>query len=419
MSAAALPVDESRRLAALASYEILDTPSEPSFDELVRLAADVCGAPVALISLVDASRQWFKARVGFDRRETPRAHSFCAHALGASDLLVVEDALRDPRFASNPLVVRSPFIRFYAGAQLVTPEGHHLGTLCVIDVQPRTVTSEQRTALRVLARQVMLQLESRRDAARLERAQDALRRTEQRVSVERREVERLKSDFIAAVSHELRTPLTSIRGSLGLLASGVVGSLSDEARQVVRVAERNSVRLISLINDILDFEKLESGVEKLDLAPTALRRVIEAGAARSGTPAERERIVIDTAAVDTLVYAHAARLTQVVENLLSNALKYSRAGEPVRVSAVVREGVVEVTVEDRGIGIDDGAQSKLFERFRQIDSGDCRARPGTGLGLALCKAIVDLHGGTIGVRSRPGEGSTFWFTLAHAGANGS
>lgn len=255
MTAPAIPRREPERLAALARYEILDTTPEDAFDELARLASVICGTPIALVSLVDASRQWFKARVGLDATETPRDISFCGHAIHESDLFIVPDALGDARFATNPLVTGEPNIRFYAGAQLTTPGGENLGTLCVIDRRPRRLNEEQRAALRTLARQVIVQLELRRIISEQQHVERTLRG-------ERDTLERLKNNFMSTVSHELRTPITSIRGSLGLLASGVLGELPDEAQQLVTVAERNSVRLITIVNDILDFESQLADAER-------------------------------------------------------------------------------------------------------------------------------------------------------------
>ena len=172
--AAPLPAREHERLRALDSYNVLDTLPEQSFDDLTRLASFICGAPIALVSLIDEDRQWFKSRVGLEAAQTPRDQAFCAHAIHRPDLFVVKDALADERFADNPLVTSDPNIRFYAGVPLVTSEGHALGTLCVIDRVPRDLSPEQGEALRALSRQVMSQLEVRRTARELERANAAL-----------------------------------------------------------------------------------------------------------------------------------------------------------------------------------------------------------------------------------------------------
>ena len=154
-----LPANEAERLRALRSYKILDTKPEARFDELTQLAALICGVPICLISLIDADRQWFKSRVGLDAEETHRAQAFCTHAIMQPDLFVVPDAAQDDRFSHNPLVTGDPHIRFYAGTPLATSDGHLLGTLCVIDRQPRALTENQKTALQILGRQVIANME--------------------------------------------------------------------------------------------------------------------------------------------------------------------------------------------------------------------------------------------------------------------
>jgi len=164
---APVPQDEKKRLKVLWQYDVLDTVPEEVFDDLTELAARICEAPIALISLVDEKRQWFKAKVGVTVSETSRDVSFCAYAITQTDLFIVPDATLDARFADNPLVVSDPKIRFYAGAPLITPDGHALGTLCVIDKVPRELRLDQKQALRILARHVVSQLELRRRSREL------------------------------------------------------------------------------------------------------------------------------------------------------------------------------------------------------------------------------------------------------------
>lgn len=164
------PSNEGQRLAALRDYHILDTASEQVYDDIARLAAHICRVPMAMISLVDDSRQWFKSRLGLLAEETPREISFCAHTILAPKPLIVADALEDPRFADSPLVTDEPHIRFYAGFPLVSPDGAAIGTLCAVDRKPRRISDAQQQAMEALARQVMALLELRRISARLAHA---------------------------------------------------------------------------------------------------------------------------------------------------------------------------------------------------------------------------------------------------------
>lgn len=325
----AYAVNELERLAALDRYAILDTSPEEAFEEIVKLASTVCVTPIALISLVDETRQWFKARIGLAAVETSRDISFCAHAVLQQKMFIVPDTLADPRFVDNPLVTADPEIRFYAGAPLTTPDGFNLGTLCVIDRKPRVLTEEQCGALRALARQVMVQLELRRLVAERDTANANL-------VAERDELQRMKRDFISTVNHELRTPLTSIRGSLTLLASGVMGELPEAARPMISVAERNSVRLISVVNDILDFDKLES------------LRVLERSIENVRALAVRDGVRLELRGADALVLVDEAPMAQVVVNLLSTAVKDSHRGGTVQVTATSLDGWVELQIEDSG-----------------------------------------------------------------------
>ncbi len=154
-------LDSAARLNELKRLMVLDTAEEKAYDDITRMAAGLLGTPIALISLVDENRQWFKSRVGLQARETPREMAFCAHAITAGAPLVVEDATQDERFVENPLVTSDPNIRFYAGAPLITSNGHALGTLCVIDTRPRQITQQQMEQLRFMARQVISMLEAR------------------------------------------------------------------------------------------------------------------------------------------------------------------------------------------------------------------------------------------------------------------
>ncbi len=230
---------------------------------------------------------------------------------------------------------------------------------------------------------------------------------------ERQEVERMKSEFVSIVSHELRTPLTSIRGSMGLLEGGVLGELPGPVLEMVRIARSNSERLIRLINDILDLEKIEAGKAELRLQPVDVAEVVEATLGGVRGMADTAKVELRTEAGGLgHVRADRDRLIQVLTNLVSNAIKFSPSGGVVTVRAG-REapGQVRFEVIDQGPGIPLEKRAKLFGRFQQLDSSDTRSKGGTGLGLAISQTIIEQHGGRIEVLGEPGEGATFTFTL--------
>ncbi|HEX8433791.1 response regulator [Archangium sp.] len=230
---------------------------------------------------------------------------------------------------------------------------------------------------------------------------------------ERKEVERLKNEFVSTVSHELRTPLTSIRGSLGLLEGGILGELPEQAQDMVRIARTNTERLIRLINDILDLEKMEAGKLELKLQPVDVTEALEATFSGVQAMADTARVRLRAEAGDAgSVRADRDRLIQVLTNLISNAIKFSPADSGVVVRAARdARGAVRFSVVDQGPGIPKEKRDRLFGKFQQLDSSDTRSKGGTGLGLAISQAIIEQHGGHIEVQSEPGQGATFTFSL--------
>ena len=513
-----VPQNEAARLAALRSLKILDTPPEQRFDRITRFAKDLFGVPIALVSLVDHERQWFKSRAGLDAIETPRAVSFCGHAILWADVFVVEDATRDERFRDNPLVTGPPFFQFYAGAPL-NVAGYRVGTLCLIDHKPRRFDDRGRGRLIELTgwveRELMILSDLQTMAIRLESqarleavlegiaegvittdpdgeiqtanaaaagifacAPDELLRrhlrdflperdraahTEymrrlnslpvplRRVGMEttgrrgdgtefpielsfsrlnldgrriysgivrdiseRKAVERMKSEFVSTVSHELRTPLTSIRGALGLVRDGIAGEIDETARQMVEIAYNNSERLVVLINDLLDIEKIEAGEMVFEMKPIPLKALLERAVMDNAGVAAMHGVRFDIVGdiPEVQVNADHDRMLQVLTNLLANAAKFSPSGETVSLSAILREDdFVQVSVEDQGPGIPVEFHERIFRKFAQADCSDTRQKGGSGLGLSISKAIVEKHGGKIGFSTTPGKGTAFFFDL--------
>ncbi|MBO1073522.1 response regulator [Roseomonas marmotae] len=229
---------------------------------------------------------------------------------------------------------------------------------------------------------------------------------------ERRRLEQLKSEFVSTVSHELRTPLTSIRASLGLVVGGVAGEVPEEVRELLEIAHNNSERLVLLVNDILDMEKIESGRLEFRRDRQSARRLLEQAVEANRAYGGQFGVTLGLeAAEDAAVFADAARIQQVLANLLSNAAKFSPKGGAVDVALTADAGNVTFSVRDHGKGIPQEFRSRIFQRFAQADSSDVRQKGGTGLGLSISKAIIEHHGGSIGFEDAEGGGTRFWFTL--------
>ncbi len=388
-SPAPTPSNEAARLEALQRYNILDTPPEIAFDDLTALASYICGTPIALVSLIDSNRQWFKSKVGLEATETPRELAFCAHAiLSPSEPFIVPNALEDERFATNPLVVSNPDIRFYAGIPLVTPDNYPLGTLCVIDQIPRDLKPEQIEALRALGRQVITQMELR---IKLDKE---------------KELNELKSRFVSMTSHEFRTPLTTIMGSADLLEY-YSNKWSEEKKQSHLQRIQNAVQhMIALLDDVLLIGKADAGKLKFNPSPLDLEQFcLDLIEELQPNASNHHRLTFVNHTQDIKANLDEKLLRHILSNLLSNAIKYSPDGGTVSFELFCQNGWLMFQVQDCGIGIPEKDLPHLFESFYRANNvGEI---PGTGLGLAIVKKFVDFQDGKIAVESEVGVGTTF------------
>jgi len=385
-----LPV-ESRRLSALQSYEILDTPRESTYDDITRIASAICGTPMALISLVETERQWFKSRVGLDVSETHIESSICAHALLETDLLVVPDTSQDSRFSGNPLVIGEPRLKFYAGALLKTADGLPIGTVCVLDTVTRQLDDVQLDTLRALARQVMVQLELRK----------LLKASE--------ETSQYRARLLAAASHDLRGPLTAAMYAVQKSLVHAVPAQTkylDMAQESMETLKQGFVRMLSA----------GSGQSTFSLAKTetlALGSLLESVRTISAPAAKRKQIELRVVPTRLQVTSDGSQLETLISNLVANAVKYTPEGGRVLLGCRRRAQCVEIHIIDTGIGIAEDQINSMFEAFRQVDSNS----EGLGLGLWLVKKTAEALAIDFTVHSVPGKGTRFILAIATTGAS--
>jgi len=404
MPSAPLPPDEAIRLRTLRALNLLDTPPEERFDRLTRLACAFTGCPVALVSLVDEHRQWFKSRQGLDVCETPRSESFCAHAILADKPLVIPDASQDDRTCDMQVIRASPPVLAYAGIPISAPDGSRLGSFCVIDHKPRNFSARDLAVLEILAAMAMEEIakcEAGGLMRELTRARDSAHAAN-----------RAKSDFLAMMSHEIRTPLNGIIGFSDLLLQQ---ALSAEAREYAEGIRTSSETLIALVNDVLDYSKIEAGKLDIERRPVNVRAQVEAVrlmfAAAAAAKGLRLMCKVEES-VPSEVFTDPTRVRQILVNLVGNAIKFTADGY-IRLEADYdgSRQKLGLEVRDTGLGMTPEQQARLFTPFTQADSSTARKFGGTGLGLAICKRLVDLMGGAIELESQPGQGTVFKIEL--------
>ncbi|WP_294219526.1 ATP-binding protein [uncultured Chryseobacterium sp.] len=554
-----MPSDELQRIQALHSYGILDTPYENDFDDLTELASVICQTPVALISLVDQNRQWFKSNKGLEVRETDRAHSFCAHAiLKPEHMMVVENARADVRFKDNILVTGKTNIVFYAGMPLIDSHGNALGTLCVIDHCERQLNESQVKSLKILSKTVMEKLELRRQLAALsqerkndnpqpvhlehnntapnhnrltkraiDQMNDANARIiqneqhlrlaveaanlgtfmlnistghletsaycneifgldenecltinelwnmleEDRVRIQKalsesissdcmfdeefrivnradhkirwikvvgkvlntetekgntfcgtvsditewKKIERKKGDFINLASHELKSPLTSIKAFTQLLQRKLKDCEDSNISHLIRRSESQVRRMENLVDGFLNFSKLDNGLLTLSKMPFDFKNFVSEMIADHYTLNVNNHGFELITDAETVLPADKNKIQLVITNLIENAIKYAPSGTPIQVRISSDHNEVKFEIIDQGPGIAEQDALKIFDRFYRVQNTDTKQIAGFGIGLYVCKEIIELHQGNIGVESTLGEGSRFWFTLPKHG----
>ena len=388
---------ESLRLAELKTYNILDTLSEKDYEDITMLAATICKTPISLITFIDKDRQWFKSHYGTSETETIREYAFCAHALNSpKQALIVEDSRKDKRFANNPLVTGDPYVIFYTGMPLVTPNGYALGTLCVIDHEPRKLSQEQITALEILSKQVVTLLEMRKSNITLQKTKDEL-------EIRNKELEQ----FASVVSHDIKSPLSGISMANQILDEQFSEALGKEGSDIVNVSKRSAEKINALVDGILSYYKggeLSGDVQQFNITEF-FESILSVLPANKKYDLEYPRDGVN-------ITMNKTQLEQIFSNLVNNSIHYNNA-DVIKIKISFSEAPQQYffSLTDNGIGIAKENQEKIFTLFTTIPSEAPGSKTGYGIGLSTVKKIVEKNGGIITIDSSPGKGTKFSFNI--------
>lgn len=395
------PVDhpqEKERVEELKTYSILDTLPEEEYDNLTAIASEICGTPISLVSLLDDKRQWFKSHHGLPVSETPKELAFCAHAINEpNNILVVEDAREDQRFHDNPLVTDNPYVIFYAGISLVNENGYPLGTLCVIDNEPKKLTDAQINALNALSKQVLTVMELRRKKLQLEASMTLL---------EEKNTE-LKN-FATIAAHDIKAPLNSISTLSDVFNKYYSENVTEEGMELIQMIQKSSTKLRNLIDGVLEYSQSDKSISEHNDTIHLQSFFTDLESFYKTTNAFKLNL---TSSIET-VELNKSGLNQIVMNLISNAIRYNDK-EVVTIQTQVTEedGFYTFSITDNGQGISPDKIGSIFQLFETSGVEDRFGQKGTGIGLSTVKKVVNKLGGKIIVSSEEGVGTTFSFTI--------
>lgn len=390
-----MPENESDRLREIYKYKLTEKLSDENLESIVEIASEICKMPISLISIVDENRQFFQVKRGLDASETPRDVSFCGHAINKPDeLMIVPDATKDIRFMDNPLVTDSPFIKFYAGIPILSPDEFPLGTLCVIDDKPNTLTENQQIALKHLGKQVTLILE-------LKRKNELLKSSKERLKLQANDME----DYAHIVSHDLKEPVRMVNSFLGMFIKKYEDQLDEKGRKYIDFAQEGATRMNKLIEELLNFSKnarVTGSFVPVDLNHT-LEQVLKD---IDYQVKEKNAEILVQKGLPTIEGIESA-LIQLFFNLINNSLKFTpnERNPKINISGEETDTSFVLKIKDNGIGIPDNELDHIFTIFRRGQTKE--EFSGTGIGLAIVKKIITVHNAGIEVKSEVNRGSEF------------
>jgi len=408
MIAAPIPANEQERLQELIRYEVLYTQYEEDFDQIVQLASSICKTPISTITLLDFNKQWFKAKIGIENTEGDRDISFCGHAIVQDEaIMIVNDALEDQRFIDNPLVLGDPNIRFYAGYPLVSPSGYKLGTLCVIDRIPRSLTPEQELTLKILGNQVVklfeLRLRNKEVEVRNKLVEDQ--------KVQLQESAAVQSKIISIIAHDVRGPVTSLKTMIEL--TNAKSLTEEETAILLDMLDKQLDGTLDMLTNLVDWGSMLLKKGKLSITSVNVSSVVDKIFKNFSSMAQLkgnqfQNLVAD----DVAVMADENTLRFILRNIIGNANKFTTNGAiDVGVLPNKNDNLISIIVSDTGCGMTSEIQQQLFNPSKRHSREGTHKEKGSGLGLILAKEFAEAMHASLEVKSEPGKGTSFSVTL--------
>ena len=377
---------EKERILSLKKYNILDTPPDGSFDRITRLAAILLEVPIAIVTLVDTDRIWFKSRYGLDVQQIGRDPGLCASAILSDSFYEVNDAPSDPRTLANPLVASEFGLRFYAAVPLKVKDGYNLGTLCVIDRQPRKLKPNQVETLQYLADILIDQMELRLAA---------------RTAIYQ------QNNVLSIAAHDLKTPLTTISAwaELAKMSKHDPDAVEKMCNEIKRAGDKLNV----MVNELLETARKEAGNVQLRFDNVEFSKLVQQVVNTNEVLAKNKNIKLELNLLDhPVINGDNDKLTEVADNLINNAIKYSPPGKRISITIREQDKFVILEVTDEGQGLSDEDMKNIFQRFARLSSVPTGGESSTGLGLSIVKSLVEAHHGEVSAVSKgKNEGSTF------------
>jgi len=392
-----IPENEEERLSALHSYNIMDSLPERDYDNLTKIASEICQTRVAMITFMDRERQWFKSKTGVELTENQRDFTFCAHGmLDPQKPLVVNNPTEDPRFMGNPLVTGPHNVRFYAGVQLVDKNGFPLGSICVLDIEEKEISESQLATLKILGDQVVRLLELRKTITDLENNQQDLLRTNRHLK-----------DYDYVISHDLKAPLRNMKHLAEAVKDSYSEQLDDKGKKYLQLMNDTAKDAISYVNGILSYSQaiqIDTINEAVDLQKLVTQIIEE----------EQTFNHLSISVPDQLpvVFGSKAVFRQIFSNLINNAIKYhDKETGWIKILYFADENHHNFQVVDNGQGIPEEKLGSVFALFFMVDKEGTKNSKSSGVGLSIVKNLITEMKGKILVKSTLGEGTTFKFFI--------